>query len=45
MPLLDLLPPERVRTHLVATDKPTLIAELATLLAGDGDASIVRAAL
>ncbi len=45
MPLLALLPPERVRTHLVATDKPTLIAELAALLAGDGDAAIVRAAL
>lgn len=45
MPLLDLLPPERVRTHLVATDKPTLIAELAALLAGDGDAAVVRAAL
>jgi PTS system nitrogen regulatory IIA component len=45
MPLLDLLPPERVRTHLAAIDKPTLIAELATLLAGDGDAGIVRAAL
>ena len=45
MPLLDLLPPERVRTHLVAADKPALIAELAEILAADDDVGIVRKAL
>lgn len=45
MPLLDLLPPERVRTHLVASDKPALIAELAEILAADDDVGIVRKAL
>ena len=42
MPFLDLLPPERVRTGLAAKDKRSLIAELAVLLAGDDDASVVR---
>jgi len=45
MPLLDLLPPERVRTHLVARDKPALIAELAEILAADDDVRIVQKAL
>jgi PTS system nitrogen regulatory IIA component len=45
MPFLDLLPPERVRTDVVAADKTTLIARLAELLAGDDDASMVRSAL
>jgi PTS system nitrogen regulatory IIA component len=45
MPLLDLLPPERVRTHLVAADKPALIAELAEILAADDDVRVVRKAL
>jgi nitrogen PTS system EIIA component len=45
MPLLDLLPPERVRTHLVAADKPALIAALAGILAGDDDAGVVKTAL
>jgi nitrogen PTS system EIIA component len=45
MPLLDLLPPERVRTHLVADDKPALIAALAQILAGDDDVAVVRKAL
>ncbi len=45
MPFLDLLPPERVRTDLVARDKAGLIARLADLLAGRDDASVVHAAL
>ena len=45
MPFLDLLPPERVRTDLVANDKAALIARLADLLAGEDDAGIVHAAL
>jgi len=45
MPFLDLLPPERVRTDLVAADKAALIARLAELLAGDDDIRIVQAAL
>lgn len=45
MPFLDLLPPERVRTDLVAADKGDVIAHLAELLAGKDDAGIVHAAL
>jgi PTS system nitrogen regulatory IIA component len=45
MPFIDLLPPERVRTDLVASDKASLIARLAELLASEGDATTVRAAL
>jgi nitrogen PTS system EIIA component len=45
MPFLDLLPPERVRTDLVAGDKAAAISRLADLLAGDDDAGIVHAAL
>jgi PTS system nitrogen regulatory IIA component len=45
MPFLDLLPPERVRTDLVAADKAALIARLAEILAGDDDVRIVQAAL
>jgi len=45
MPFLDLLSPERVRTDFVASDKATVIARLADLLAGDSDAEIVHAAL
>jgi len=36
MPFLDLLPQERVRTDLVASDKASLIARLAAPLAGGG---------
>lgn len=42
MPFLDLLPQERVRTDLVASDKAGLIARLAELLAGDDDVRTVR---
>jgi nitrogen PTS system EIIA component len=45
MPLLDLLPPERVRTDFVAKDKEDAIARIAALLAGDGDVRVVRDAL
>ncbi|MEO5626163.1 MAG: PTS sugar transporter subunit IIA [Dokdonella sp.] len=45
MPFLDLLPVERVRSGLVASDKPALIEKLAQLLAGDGDIQVVRDAL
>lgn len=46
MPFLDLLTSERVRTDLVATDKTGLLAEIATLLAGDnGNCSEIRESL
>jgi PTS system nitrogen regulatory IIA component len=45
MPFLDLLASERVRSGLVASDKPALIEQLARLLAGDDDAAFVRDAL
>ena len=45
MPFLDLLPQERVRTDLVASDKASLIARLAELLAGDDDVRTVQSAL
>jgi nitrogen PTS system EIIA component len=45
MPLLDLLPAERVRTDLVANDKAALLARLADLLAGEDDATVVQVAL
>jgi PTS system nitrogen regulatory IIA component len=45
MPFLDLLPAERVRTGLDARDKAGLIDRLATILAGDGDATVAREAL
>lgn len=45
MPFLDLLPQERVRTDLVATDKAGLIARLAELLAADDDVRTVQSAL
>jgi PTS system nitrogen regulatory IIA component len=45
MPFLDLLPQERVRTDFVASDKASLIARLAELLAGDDDVRTVQAAL
>ena len=45
MPFLDLLPQERVRTDLVASDKAGLIARLAELLAGNDDVRTVRSAL
>jgi PTS system nitrogen regulatory IIA component len=45
MPFLDLLPQERVRTDLVASDKAGLIARLAELLAGDGDVRTAQSAL
>jgi PTS system nitrogen regulatory IIA component len=45
MPFLDLLASERVRSGLVASDKPALIEQLARLLAGDGDIKVVRDAL
>lgn len=44
MRLLDLLPVERVRTDLSASDKTALIAELAVVLA-NGDVAAVREAL
>ncbi len=45
MPFLDLLPQERVRTDLLASDKASLIARMAELLAGDDDVRTVQAAL
>jgi nitrogen PTS system EIIA component len=45
MPLLDLLPPERVRTDLAVADKPALLAKLAGLLSADDDVGVVRKAL
>ena len=45
MPFLDLLPPERVRADLDASDKAELIARLAALLAGDDDTRVVASAL
>ncbi|MGA9423142.1 MAG: PTS sugar transporter subunit IIA [Rhodanobacteraceae bacterium] len=45
MRFLDLLPAERVRTHVAATDKAQLIGQLATLLAGPDDAESVAEAL
>jgi len=45
MRFLDLLPAERVRSGLAASDKPALIVQLADLLAGDDDVAIVRNAL
>ncbi len=45
MRFLDLLPAERVRSGLAASDKPALIGQLADLLAGDDDVAIVRNAL
>jgi PTS system nitrogen regulatory IIA component len=46
MRFLDLLPAERVRSGLAASDKPALIVQLAGLLAGDGgDLNLVRNAL
>jgi PTS system nitrogen regulatory IIA component len=45
MPFLDLLPLERVRSGLVASDKPALIEQLARLLAGADETAIVRDAL
>lgn len=45
MPFLDLLPQERVRTDLVATDKAGLIARLAELLAAGDDTRTVQSAL
>jgi PTS system nitrogen regulatory IIA component len=45
MPFLDLLPGERVRSGLVAGDKPALIEQLATLLAEGDDIVVVRDAL
>ncbi|MEZ5460593.1 PTS sugar transporter subunit IIA [Dokdonella sp.] len=46
MSFLDLLTPERVRADLVAADKTELLAEIATLLAGDqGDEEEINQAL
>ena len=45
MRFLDLLPAERVRSGLAASDKPALIVQLADLLAGEDDVAIVRNAL
>lgn len=45
MPFLDLLPLERVRSGLVASDKPALIEQVARLLAGADETTIVRDAL
>ncbi|MEO5558892.1 MAG: PTS sugar transporter subunit IIA [Dokdonella sp.] len=45
MPFLDLLPLERVRSGLVAGDKPALIEQLARLLAGADETTVVREAL
>lgn len=45
MRFIDLLPASRVRTGLVVRDKAELIEQLAQLLAGDDDTSIVREAL
>jgi len=46
MPFLDLLPKQRINTRLEVSDKPTLIAELAAMLATSGeDANAIRAAL
>lgn len=45
MPFLDLLASERVRSGLVAGDKPALIEQLAQLLAGTDGIATVRDAL
>jgi PTS system nitrogen regulatory IIA component len=45
MPLLDLLPPERVRTDLAVADKSALLAKLAGLLGAGDDVAVVRKAL
>ena len=45
MPLLDLLPPERVRTDLAAADKPALLGKLAEVLGAGHDVDMVRKAL
>lgn len=45
MPFLELLPPERVRTDVVATDKADVIRRLAELLAAGDDVATVHAAL
>ena len=45
MRFLELLSAERVRASLDAADKPGLLGELATLLAGDEGEKIVRDAL
>ncbi|MGA8278077.1 MAG: PTS sugar transporter subunit IIA [Rhodanobacteraceae bacterium] len=45
MRFLDLLPAERVRTHVAAADKAHLIDQLATLLAGSDDMESVADAL
>jgi PTS system nitrogen regulatory IIA component len=45
MPFLDLLSADRVRSGLVVRDKPALIDELASLLAGTDDTKVVRDAL
>lgn len=41
----DLLPAERARTGLSPKDKTSLLSDLATMLAGDGDVDTVRDAL